>query len=629
MTSQGTCVAFRMRMASLIENYGFLSNLHGSALVSRDGSIDWLCMPRFDTDACMAALLGRDEHGCWSIFPLAEVKAVRRRYLPGTLIIETEFECEGGRVRLTDFMPFSGGVNSVLRIVEGLDGTVPVNLRLSVRFGFGGYKPWITKPDGDIEITVAPDALVLRTAAPLEFDHKDVRGIVNVSKGQRVTFELTWHPSSAAPPPPLDVQKAFDDTVKRSTEWSSRSKYKGAYSDIVNESLRFLKGMVYQPSGGIVAAPTAALPEEFGGVRNWDYRFCWVRDASLTLDSLMLGGYVDEAAAWRQWLVNAISGAPDELQIMYGISGERRLTEFEVPWLPGYEESRPVRVGNAASEQFQLDVYGEAASAFYEARRLGLPEVKFIRDPAMRLLAFLEDAWQKPDDGIWEVRGGRRHFTHSKMMAWVAFDRFIRTIDEYGAADDPMRKLLPRYRATRDRIHRDICERGFDRSQNSFTQSYNRPALDAALLLMPAVGFLPATDPRVQGTIAAIEKNLVQDGYVLRYKAEHTGDGLPGTEGAFLACTFWLVDAYAYAGREKEATALFERLLKLRNDLGLLSEECDPKTGRLMGNFPQAFSHLALIHSASVLSGQEISSRRGANGKHKPRPAAPAPAPAR
>jgi len=600
------------RMASLIEDYGFLSNCGGSALVSRHGSMDWLCVPRFDSDACMAALLGRDEHGCWMIHPDVQVRRITRRYRPGTVILETDFECDGGAVRLVDFMPF--GHHSVIRIVEGLEGTVPLNVLLTVRFGFGGYKPWVTKPDGDIEMTVAPDSLVLHTAAPLQFDEHDVRGVVTVQKGQRVSFELTWHSSHEPPPPPIDVDEALKRTEKLSLAWASRSKYRGRYGDAVNRSLATLKTMIYAPSGGIVAAPTAGLPEEIGGVRNWDYRYCWLRDATLTLDSLMLGGFVEEAQAWREWLLNAVAGAPDEIQIMYGIQGERRLTEFEIPWLPGYEDSRPVRVGNAASEQFQLDVYGEVIQALYEARRLGVPEARFAREPGRKLAAFIETAWQRPDDGIWEVRGGRRHFVHSKVMAWVAADRIVRLIDEFTPSDDPVRENLPRFRALRERIHRDVCDHGFDRQQNAFTQAYNSPALDASVLLIPALGFLPADDARVQGTIRAIERNLLQDGFVLRYRAEHTKDGLAGSEGAFLACSFWLVDAYAYSGRLREAESLFERLLALRNDLGLLAEEYEPKSGRQIGNFPQAFSHLALIHSASVLDNAELSPRPGANG---------------
>jgi GH15 family glucan-1,4-alpha-glucosidase len=603
-------------MPSLIENYGLIGDLHGSALVSRDGSIDWLCTPRFDSEACMAALVGRDEHGHWTLYPGAQVRRVERRYRPGTLILETDYECDGGKVRLVDFMPFAGhNRHSVIRVVEGLAGSVPMTLDLAVRFGYGQYKPWITALNGDIELTTAPDAVVLRTPAQVQFDETDVRATLTVKKGERVPFVLTWHPADEPPPPPLDARAVLPETERHWTEWSQRSKYHGDHEDAVNQSLVVLKAMIYEPSGGIVAAPTAALPEEIGGVRNWDYRFCWLRDATLTLDALMLGGYTEEAKAWRTWLMRAVAGAPDELQIMYGVRGERRLTEFEIPGLPGYEESRPVRIGNAASGQFQLDVYGEVLQALYEARRLGLPEEAGARAPARKLAQFMETAWQLPDDGIWEVRGGRRHFVHSKMMAWVAVDRFARIIEEFTDRNDNARTMLPRLRTLADRIHRDILEHGFDRKRNTFTQAYNRPALDASLLLMPAMGFLPASDPCVQGTIKAVEKNLLHDGFVLRYQTGEAGDGLPGSEGAFLACSFWLVDAYAYSGRRREAEALFERLLSLRNDLGLLAEEYEPRSGRLIGNFPQAFSHLALIHSASVLADMELTPRASTDGQ--------------
>ena len=590
-------------MASRIESYGLISNLRGAALVSRTGSIDWLCLPRFDSDACLAALLGRDAHGCWTIDPAAELRRTTRRYRPGTMILETRFECDGGRVRVVDFMPL--GHHSVVRIVEGLDGLVPIDINLFARFGYGHYLPWARSVDGDLVLTSAPDSLVLRTAAHVQLRDHDIFGTITIAGGDRVAFELTWFPASQAPPPPLECQEALDHTERVAMEWASRCVYQGPYRDAVNRSLITLKAMIYEPSGGIIAAPTAGLPEEIGGVRNWDYRYCWLRDATLTLDALMVGGYVEDARAWRRWLLNAMAGAPQQLQIMYGIDGEHRLSELELPWLPGYEESRPVRIGNAASEQFQLDVYGEMLHAMYEARRLGLPEERSGIAIAIRLMEFVASVWQQPDDGIWEVRGGRRHFVHSKVMAWVAIDRFVRLIEEFFPRDVELVSLLPRYRALRQRIHHDVVEHGFDARQNAFVQSYNSTALDASVLLIPALGFLPADDPRVQGTIAAIEKKLVRDGFVLRYVPEHANDGLPGSEGAFLACSFWLVDAYAYSGRRREAEALFERLLALRNDLGLLSEEYEPRSGRLIGNFPQAFSHLALVRSASVLGGIE------------------------
>jgi GH15 family glucan-1,4-alpha-glucosidase len=602
-------------MASYIESYAFLSNLHGSALVSRDGSVDWVCMPDFDSAACMAALLGSDDNGRWSIYPATVVRRATRRYRPGTLILENQYECDGGVVRVIDFMPFEAAHQSLIRIVEGIEGRTPLHVDLVLRFGFGAFPPWITQRDSDLELITAPNAAVVRSSIPLEHDDASVFADFTIKKGERVTFELTWHPAAGPTPPRLDAPAMLASSEWRWKEWSGRSKYKGSHADVVNQSLIVLKGMAYHPTGGIIAAPTAGLPEELGGVRNWDYRYCWLRDATLTLDALMLGGYVDEAEAWRRWLLQATAGAPEDLQIMYGIDGERRLTEYEATWLSGYEQSRPVRIGNAASEQFQLDVYGEVLQALYEARRLGLPEALDVYGPARRLMKFVSKAWQRPDDGIWEVRGGRRHFVHSKMMAWVAVDRFVRIIDEFGAPDHPMRELLPRYRSLRDRIHRDVCEHGFDRQVNSFTQAYGRPELDASLLLMPALGFLPASDPRVQGTIAAVEKHLMHDGFVRRYWPELSGDGLPGSEGAFLACSFWLVDAYAYSGREKDAQGLFERLLSLRNDLGLLAEEYDPEHERLVGNFPQAFSHLALIHSASVLSHEELTPRASVDGQ--------------
>jgi GH15 family glucan-1,4-alpha-glucosidase len=589
-------------MASKIENYALLSDWHGSALVSRDGSIDSLCVPRFDSDASMASLLGRDEHGRWSMYPAVRVRKIERRYRPGTMILETDYHCDGGAVRLIDFMPLGDNRHSVIRILEGLEGEVPVDVNLMVRFGFGRYKPWVHQQNGETLMTTAPDSFVFHTSSPLEIGPDDIRGEVKVKKGARLPFVLAWYPTDHKPPAKPDAFQELDSTARTWTEWSGRSTYRGPYGDVVNQSLLALKAMIYAPSGGIVAAPTAGLPEEIGGVRNWDYRYCWIRDSSLTLEALMAGGYLNEVAAWRTWVLNAVAGEPEDMQIMYGVEGERRLSEFELTWLPGYEESRPVRVGNAASDQFQLDVYGELVQTVYKARCLGAPAEPAGLTPGIKLLEFVSHAWQRPDDGIWEVRGGRQHFVHSKIMAWVAVDRFIRLGEEYYAGNREFTDLLPRFRALRYRIHREICEHGFNSRLNSFTQAYNSETLDASLLLIPTLGFLPADDPRVDGTVRAIEKDLLRDGFVLRYRTEHTRDGLAGSEGAFLACSFWLVDAYAYTGRMREAEELFGRLVGLRNDLGLLSEEYEPRSSRLIGNFPQAFSHLALIHSASVLA---------------------------
>ena len=503
-------------MAAKIENYALLSDWHGSALVSRDGALDWLCVPRFDSDASMAALLGRDEHGCWSMYPAVEVRSIERRYRPGTMILETDYHCDGGTVRLTDFMPLGENRHRVVRILEGLEGEVPVDFSLRVRFGFGHYAPWIHKQNGDTLLTTAPDSFAFHTSAPLEIGEHDIRGVAKVKKGERTPFELAWYSVDEKPPTKLDAFQDLDSTARTWTEWSERSTYKGPYRDIVNQSLVALKAMIYEPSGGIVAAPTAGLPEEIKGVRNWDYRFCWIRDSALTLESLMLGGYSREASAWRDWVLNTIAGDPSDMQIMYGVQGERRLSEFELPWLPGYEESRPVRIGNAASDQFQIDVYGELLQTWYKARCLGLPELPMAFKPGIQLLEFLSQAWQRPDDGIWEVRGGRQHFVHSKVMAWVAVDRFIRIIQEYASDRTEFTQYLPRFRALRERIHRDVCEHGFNTRLNSFTQAYNSEALDASLLLIPALGFLPPDDPRVEGTIRAIEKDLVRDGFVLR-----------------------------------------------------------------------------------------------------------------
>jgi len=584
-------------MASKIEDYGMIGNTYTSALVSRMGSIDWLCAPRFDSDACFAALVGYDEHGRWGLRPTVTVRENRQRYRDDTMVLETEFACDGGVVRIIDFMPLSGRCE-VVRIIEGLDGEVPIEMLLDVRFGYGAHAPFIEKAGDDVWFLSGPDALVLRSPIPLDLSGHSVSAFFPVKKGDRIPIQLTWFPSHEQPPAAVDVEQALASTEQFWREWVGRCTYQGRWRDAVVRSLITLKAMTYAPTGAIVAAPTTSLPESLGGVRNWDYRYCWMRDASLTLDALMIGGYIDAARAFRDWVDRTIAGDPADLQIMYNIFGGRRLTEFEVSWLPGYESSKPVRVGNAASDQFQLDVYGEYTACWYSARKMGLQGSEQGWHVFKDLIAFMENAWQRPDDGIWEVRGGRRHFTHSKVMAWVFFDRAAKAIQEFGFGGDEGQKMLPHICSLRERIHAEICERGFNPSLGAFTQSYGSDALDASVLVIPRIGFLPGSDPRVRGTVAAIEKHLLRDGFVLRYDTSDGADGLPGNEGAFLACTFWLADNYAFAGRISEAEALFGRLLALRNHLGLLSEEYDPKLHRLIGNFPQAFSHLALIITA-------------------------------
>jgi GH15 family glucan-1,4-alpha-glucosidase len=587
-------------MASKIEDYGLISNTYTCALVSRSGSIDWLCAPRFDSDACFAALVGYDEHGCWALRPAVRVRETSQRYRDDTMVLETELVCDGGVVRIIDFMPL-GGRCDIVRIVEGIDGQVPMEMLLNVRFGYGADAPLIDMTRDGTRFVAGPDALILRGPLALTQDGPRVSAELEVRKGDRIVMQLTWYPAHEQPPAPGDAERALESTEAFWRTWAGRCTYQGRWRDAVVRSLLTLKALTYAPTGGIVAAPTTSLPEEIGGVRNWDYRFVWLRDASLTLDALMIGGYVDEARAFRDWLLRAVAGEPADLQIMYGIDGFRRLTELDLPWLPGYEASKPVRVGNAASGQFQLDVYGEVMSALYVAYRLGLGGTAEGWRATKELLSFLENAWQRPDDGIWEVRGGRRHFTHSKVMAWVAIDRVVRGIREFGIGGDEGMRMLPRLAALAERIHAEVCDRGFNPRIGAFTQSYGSADLDASVLVIPHVGFLPGSDPRVQGTVAAIEKKLVRDGFVLRYATEAGADGLPGSEGAFLACSFWLADNYALGGRLPEAEALFERLLSLRNHLGLLAEEYEPRLQRQIGNFPQAFSHLALIMSAQII----------------------------
>jgi GH15 family glucan-1,4-alpha-glucosidase len=585
-------------MSQRIEDYALIGDCQTAALVGKDGSVDWLCFPRFDSGACFAALLGTAENGRWLIAPAGEVKAVRRRYRPGTLVLETEFDTAEGTVALVDCMPIrDAGLPNLVRVVEGRRGRVPMKMELVIRFDYGSVIPWVQSITGGLSAVAGPNALRLATPAQLRGENLTTVAEFEVAQGQRFPFTLTWHPSHRAHPPVLDAWHVILDTEEWWKEWSARYTYQGPYRDAVLRSLITLKALTYEPTGGIVAAPTTSLPEQIGGVRNWDYRYCWLRDATFTLLSLINCGFKDEARAWRQWLLRAAAGHPTGMQIMYGLAGERRLTEFELPWLPGYDNSRPVRVGNAASDQFQLDVYGEVIDALYQARYAGLESLKGGWQVAQVVLNYLKAAWHEPDEGIWEVRGPRRHFTHSKVMAWVAFNRAVKAIENW-QLDGP----VDRYRQARDAIHEAVCQEGFSEKRNSFVQYFGSGELDASLLMIPLVGFLPADDPRVKGTVAAIEKDLMQDGFVKRYATRSGVDGLPPGEGAFLPCTFWLADNYALQGRQDDARALFERLAGLANDVGLLAEEYDAKLGRQVGNFPQAFTHVGLVNTALNLS---------------------------
>jgi len=581
-------------MSSRIEDYALIGDCETAALVSREGSIDWLCWPRFDSDACFAALLGTSEHGRWQIAPREKPRRITRRYRPKTLILETRFETAEGVATLIDFMPERGHNSNVVRLVVGERGRVAMCMKLILRFGYGTTVPWVTRLEGQTLRAIAgPDMVLLRT--PIEFRGENMTtvGEFDAVAGETTPFILTYSLSHLRPPEPLDPGRALAETEAFWNEWVDKGENAGAWSEAVIRSLITLKALIYAPTGAIVAAPTTSLPESLGGERNWDYRFCWVRDATRTLLALMGAGYYDEAQSWREWLVRAAAGSPAQMQIMYGIAGERRLTEWELPWLPGYEESRPVRVGNDAHRQLQLDVYGELMAALHQARQHSLGATESSWALQIALLEHLEEAWREPDESIWEVRSGARHFTFSKVMAWVAFDRAICGVETHG-----LKGPIEHWRKLRSEIHDEVCRRGFDRTLGSFVQTYDSQELDASLLLIPVVGFLPIDDPRVTGTIAAIEKHLFVDGLVLRYDTHRSEDGLPPGEGAFLACSFWLVDAYVLQGRVAEARRLFESLLKMRNDVGLLSEEYDPKDRRLIGNFPQAFSHVALVISA-------------------------------
>jgi GH15 family glucan-1,4-alpha-glucosidase len=584
-------------MPSHIEDYAVIGNCETMALVGRDGSIDWLCAPRFDSAACFAALLGDPGHGRWLIAPAGKVARVTRRYRGHTLILETVFETAEGAVAVIDFMARRAGVMDVLRIVRGVRGKVAMRTELVVRFEYGSVVPWVSRQeDGRLELTAGPDTLLLDTAVPLRGEGMRTVGEFDVNAHEEIAFSLSWTLSYRAVPEPLDVAASLAQVESFWADWAKTFKPSGAWSEAVLRSLLTLKALAHWETGGIVAAGTTSLPEKRGGSRNWDYRFCWLRDATFTLYALIGSGFMDEARAWREWLLRAVAGSPDDLQIMYGVAGERRLTEYSIAWLPGYEGAAPVRIGNAAAGQIQLDIYGEVMDALYVARSAGLAAESASWALECALIAHLENIWEQPDDGVWEVRGGRKHFTHSKVMAWVAFDRAIRSAEEFGL-DGP----LDHWRRIRSTIHAEVCARGFDSAQNSFVQSYGATALDASLLLIPLVGFLPPADARVRGTLAAIEQKLIRDGLVLRYDTQTGTDGLPPGEGAFLACSFWLADNYILQKRYDEARALFERLLLLRNDVGLLAEEYDAVAKRQLGNFPQAFSHLALISTARNL----------------------------
>jgi GH15 family glucan-1,4-alpha-glucosidase len=589
-------------MPCRIEDYALIGDCETAALVGRDGSIDWLCWPRFDSDACFAALLGAPEHGRWLVAPAeGTVREVARRYRGDTLVLETRFETEGGAVTLVDFMPPRGTASDIVRLVVGERGRVAMRTELVVRFGYGAAVPWVTRAvDRGVTTLVAiagPDMVVLRTPVALRGRRLATAGSFEVAAGETVPFVLTYKSSHLPPPDAVDPVTALAETEAFWGEWAGRCRATdGEWSDAVTRSLVTLKALTYAPTGGIVAAPTTSLPEQLGGGRNWDYRFCWLRDATLTLLAFMNAGYYDEARAWRDWLLRAVAGAPAQTQIMYGIAGERRLTEWEVPWLPGYEGAKPVRIGNGAHGQLQLDVYGEVMDALHQARRGGLPQNEAAWALQRALLDHLETVWERPDEGIWEVRGLPRHFTYSKVMAWVAFDRAVKDVEDLG-----LEGPVERWRELRERVRADVCANGYDEGLGSFVQSYGSRELDASLLLLPTVGFLEASDPRFRGTVEAIERTLLVDGFVLRYDTGAADDGLPAGEGAFLACSFWLADAYLLLGREDDARRLFGRLLALRNDVGLLAEEYDSRAGRLVGNFPQAFSHIALVDTAHNL----------------------------
>jgi GH15 family glucan-1,4-alpha-glucosidase len=589
-------------MALPIEDYALIGDCKSAALIGRDGSVDWLCCPRFDSSAFFAALLGTPDNGRWLLAPTNPTLRVSRRYRPGTLILETEFQTDTGSATVVDFMQPADGANALIRIVVGRSGQVSFGCELIVRFNYGATVPWVTRSDdGSIHAIAGPERLILRTSIDLRGEDLRTVGEFVVSAGQSVPFVLCHGLSVDKPPEAIDPFNALERTDSFWRQWSDRCPEVGPWTDVVKGSLVTLKALSYAPTGGIVAAPTTSLPERLGGTRNWDYRFCWLRDATITLLAFMSLGYHEEARAWRDWLIRAVAGSPNQIQILYGVGGERWLPELALPWLPGYEKSAPVRIGNAASQQLQIDVFGELADAMFQALKAGMKPSERGRSLRQVVLDYLANAWREPDEGIWEIRGARQHFVHSKVMAWVAFDRPASELESQEISD-----AGKHWREMADIIHAEVCKRGFDSELGSFVQAYGSKRLDASLLLLPLVGFLPATDPRIQGTLRAIEaKLLLNDEFVLRYETEGAVDGLPPGEGAFFACSFWLVDNYVLQGRYDEARRLFERLLSRRNDVGLLAEEFDPLSGRMLGNFPQAYSHVGVINSALNLSRHE------------------------
>ena len=586
---------------ALIEDYALIGDCETAALVGKDGAIDWMCFPRFDSPAAFAALLGREKHGRFRIAPRADVRSVSRCYRRDTLVLETRFETSSGAVTLVDFMPVRTGVADLVRIVRGERGTVDMGLDLCPRFDTGYTAPWFSLVDGGALAIAGPDALWLTTSLPLELTDRGIEGSFTVHEGHEVNIHLCWSPSHLPKPKTADAREVLQRTTEFWQSWSRSCRYEGRYRDAVSRSMITLKALTYAPTGAIIAAPTTSLPEHFGGVRNWDYRYCWLRDATFTLLALMEAGYEAEALAFRKWLLRSTAGKPSQVQIMYGVGGERRLYERELPWLPGFEGSAPVRIGNAAYEQVQLDVFGEVMDVLHQCWRRGLGFDDFGWQLERVMMDFIEDAWHLPDEGIWEVRGGPRHFTHSKVMAWVAVDRAVRAVERYG-----MEGPVDEWRALRAQIHEDVCRHGYDAERGAFVQFYGSKHLDASLLTLPLVGFLPVTDERIRGTVEAVQRELTRDGFVSRYQNAPAVDGLPSGDAAFLLCSFWLADCLGLMGREREARAIFDQVLAVRNDVGLLSESYDVRRRRLAGNFPQAFSHVGLVTTARLFQREKV-----------------------